>query len=55
MNKLNSILAILAASYVMVLIIGNILDDKSYWIISDIFGGSLLAVISFRLFKLRNK
>lgn len=34
-------------------IIGNILDDKTYWIISDIYSGIVLGLLAVILFRLR--
>ncbi len=44
------VLAIIGALSHMV---GNILDDKTYWIVSDIYSGIVLALLAVILFRLR--
>lgn len=54
MVNLIPIFVILAIIGTLSLIVGNIFEDKTYWIISDIYSSivfTLLAVILFRLRK----
>jgi len=53
MVNLNLILAILAFVGVSAHVIGNILDEKSYWIVSDVYSGIVFSILGYRLFRLR--
>ncbi len=55
MKNINIILAILAFVGIALHVIGNILNDESYWILTDIYAGVVFALLAYRLLVLRKK
>ncbi len=53
-NTINVILIILAMIGVGFHIVGNVLDDKSYWIISDVYSSVVFLLVAYRLYRLRS-
>ena len=55
MKNINIILAILAFTGIVSHIIGNILNDESYWMWADIYAGGIFVVLGYRLITLSKK
>ncbi len=49
----NKVIALLLLFYVVLLVVGNILDNTSVWLYIDIYGGVISLLAGYRLFKLR--
>ena len=47
----NKVIALLLLFYVVLLVVGNILDNTSVWLYIDIYGGGISLLAGYRLFK----
>ena len=47
----NKVIALLLLFNVVLLIVGNIMDNSTLWIYIDIYGGIVLLLASYSLFK----
>jgi len=45
------IMATLSVVAIISLIVGNVLDNLTYWIYSDIYTGIILAIVSYMLYR----
>ncbi len=49
--KNNKLMAALSLIGVIVIIVGNVIDNATYWIYSDIYVGIVLAIVSYMLYR----
>ncbi len=49
--KNEKLIATLSLIGVIVVIVGNFIDNPTYWIFGDIYVGIILAIVSYMLFK----
>ena len=47
----NKVIALMLLIYVVLLVVGNIIDNPSVWLYIDIYGGVISLLASYRLFK----
>ncbi len=47
----NKVIAILLLFYVVLLVVGNIIDNVTLWVCIDIYGGVISLLAGYRLFK----
>lgn len=49
--KNKKLMATLSLIGVIVVIVGNFLDNATYWIVGDIYTGLIMAVVSYMLYR----